>query len=347
MIILPRSTFILGIVPLFCAGIAAAQVSEPPSLESIAAPLLQARTYCESGKWATWFPGAPSFSETRYRVCAHSDGRFKYVENPGQAGQLEIWSDGRRLYRYVEYGRGYQEHDLSERAAEHWYDRPRETVPALHSRLFRWATRSPAGLDLLGSLRGYRINEALSDPRQTVYEYWDNERRGSARIRVAAADRSIVRYENWYDGTLRGYLEITARQVDQPIADAELGREVPLLARYSLMNNPAVFIAGLFVVAAIAGLAFWTWFFARAEDPEKGARVLRRLWRIFAWALAAVAALLGVLAVATWGGSGHPPAIFFVMAMAAWAAIAFALAACFLLTSYAGRALAGRSKSEG
>ena len=346
-LVFPRSTFILRAVPLLCALIAAAQASEPVSLESLAAPLLQARTYCESGKWGTRFPGAPSWTETRYRVCADSDGRFKYVENPGQPGQLEIWSDGRRLYRYVEYGRGFQQHDLSERAAEHWYDRPRETAPALHSRLFRWATRSPAGLDLLGSLRDYRVNDGLSDPRQTVYELRDSDGRGSARIHVAAADGAIVRYESWYDGALRGYLEITAREVDRPLADSEVGREVPLLTRYSPGNNLPVFLAGLFVVVAIAGLVFWTWIFARAEDPETAARVPRRLWRIFAWALAVVTALLGLLAVVTWGGSGHPPAIFFVMAMAAWAAIAFGLAACFLLASHAGRALARRQKSEG
>jgi hypothetical protein len=330
------------IVPLLYAVIAVAQAAEPVPLESLAAPLLKARTYCESGKWATWFQADPSFSETHYRICAHSDGRFKYVQNPGRPGQLEIWSDGRILHRYVDYGRGYQQYDLSERAAEDWYGRPRETVPALHSRLFRWATRSPAGLDLLGSLRGYQINDALSDPRHTVYEHWDSDRRGGARIQVATADGAIVRYENWYDGTLRSYIEITARQVDQLVADSELGQEVPLTARYSLQNNPRAFVAGLFAVAVIAGLVFWTWLFARAEDPENVARVRRRLWRLFAWALAGVAALLGFLAAITWGGSGHPPAIFYVMGLAVLAAIAFGLAACFLLASYVGQALAGK-----
>src|SRR6185436_3479900 len=104
-------------------------------------------------------------------------------------------------------------------------------------------------------------------------------------------------------------LEVTAREIDQPVADAELGREVPLTARFSWQNNPRVVVAGLFVVAAIAGLAFWTWLFARAEYSEDIVSLRNRLWRIFAWALAAVTAMLGFLAVVTWGGSGHPPAI--------------------------------------
>jgi hypothetical protein len=333
---------VLLVVPLLCAVVATAQASAPVPLESLAAPLLKARTYCESGKWGTKFQADPSFSETRYRVCAHHDGRFKYVVHPGQPQQLAIWSDGRKLHRYVEYGGSYRQYDLSGLDAQSEYGRAREPTPALHSRLFREATRSPAGLDLAGSLRGYRINDELSDPRHTVYELQDSDRRVSARIRVAVADGAIVRFESWYGGALTGYVEITAREVDQPLADSELVHAVPLLARVSPANNPSGFVAGLFVVAAIAGLAFWTRRFARAEDPQDVARVRRRLWRLYAWALAAVATLLGLLTVATWGGSGHPPAIAYVMVLAVLAAIAFGLAACFLLLSYVGQLLARR-----
>ncbi len=336
----------LLVVPLLYAVIAVAQAAEPVPLESLAAPMLKARTYCESGKRGSRIGSDPSFGETRYRVCAHRDGRFKYVENLGETHQFVIWSDGRRLHRYVEYGRGYQQYDLAKRDAGHAYDQPREPTPALHSRLFRAATRSPMGLDLLGSLRGYRINGELSDMQQTVYESWDSDRRGSARIRVAVADGNIIRYESWYDEILRSYVEITAREVDQPLADSELGHEVPLLARYSLGNNPSVFVAGLFVVAAIAGLVFWTWFFARAKDPEDIAHVRRRLWRFFGWAFAVVVTVLGLLTVVTWGGSGHPPAIVYVMVLAALAAVAFGLAACFLLSSYAGQALSGSRSAK-
>ena len=331
----------LLVIPLL-AVIAAARAAEPAPLESLAAPLLKARTYCESGKWGTRFGSDPYMGETSYRVCAHSDGRFKFVRDPGQPQQLVIWSDGRRLHRYVVYSRTYHQYELSARDAVSEYERPRETAPALHSRLFRWATRSPAGQGLLGSLRGYRINDELSDARHTVYEQRDSDGRGSARIRVAAADGSIVRYEAWYDGTLRSYLEVTSREVDRPLAESDIGHDVPLLARLSPQNNPHGFVAGLFIIAAIAGLAFWTRRFARAEYPEDVVDLRRRLWRYFAWSLGAVVTVLLLLTVATWGGSGHPPAIAYVMVMAVLAAIAFGLMACFLLLSYAAQALAGK-----
>ena len=315
-------------------------------LESLAAPLLQAKTYCESGKFGARIGSDPSFGETRYRVCANSDGRFKYVENPGQPHQLVIWSDSRKLHRYVEYGGGYQQYDLAARGSEHVYERPRETVPALHSRLFRWATRSGAGRDLPGSLRGYQVNDELSDPQHTVYEYWDNDRRGGARIHVTAADGAIVRYESLYDGTLRGFVEIASREVGRPLADSELAHEIPLMTRYSPSNNAPVFIGGLFVFTAVVGLVFWTWCFARSEYPEDIAELRRRFWRYFTWAFAAVATVLGLLAVATSGGSGHPPAIVYVMVMASLAAIVFGLMATFLLSSYLGQALSGKFKQR-
>ena len=145
------------VVPLFAVLAAAAQAAEPVPLESVAAPLLQAQTYCESGKFG--FSTGPNdpLPQYHYRVCAHRDGRFKYVESPGQASQIVTWSDGRTLHRYVEYGRNYQQRDLNARGADHFYDKPQETTPALHSRVLRQATRGGAGLDLLGSLRDYRV----------------------------------------------------------------------------------------------------------------------------------------------------------------------------------------------
>ena len=132
------------------------------------------------------------------------------------------WSDGRTLYRYVEYGRAYQQHDLAARGAEHLYDKPREAAPALHSRLFRSATRSGAGLDLAGSLRGYQVNRELSNERHIVYERQDGDRRRGERIRVAAADGAFVRHEGLYDGVVRSYVQIEKREADRPLADAAL-----------------------------------------------------------------------------------------------------------------------------
>jgi hypothetical protein len=322
-----------------CAVLATAlQAAEPVALESLAASLLQAQTYCETGRFGSAVTPNEPLPEHHYRVCAHRDGRFKYVESPGQTSQIVTWSDGRTLHRYVEYSRNYQQRDLAARDADHFYDKPQEKTPALHSRLLRRATRSGAGLDLLGSLRDYRLNAELSDARQTVYERRNFDPRGSERVRVSTADGAFVRHENLYDGIVRGYVEIAARQVDQPLADAELVYDVPLLARYSLQNNAPVFISGLFVLAALAGLAFWVRRFARAEHPYDVVRHRRRLWRLFAWAFGGVAAVLGLLAAVTWGGSGHPPAIAYVMVMGVLAAIGFGLVACFLLLSYVAQA---------
>lgn len=315
---------------------AAVQAADPVPLESLAASLLQAQTYCESGKFGSSVgPGDP-LPEHTYRVCAHRDGRFKYVESPGQPSQIVTWSDGSTVHRYVEYSRNYQQHRIGARTD--FYERPREAAPVLHSRLFRVATRSGAGLDLLGSLRGYRVNAELSDTSHIVYERPNEDQRGSERIRVATADGAIVRHDSLYGGIVRGYVQISARQVDQALADAELAHEVPLLARYSLQNNAPVFVSGLFALAALAGLAFWARRFARAEHPYDVISGRRRLWRVFAWALGGVAALLGLLAAVTWGGSGHPPAIAYVMVLAVLAAIGFGLVACFLLLSYVAQA---------
>jgi hypothetical protein len=326
------------VAPLFAILAAAVQAADPGPLESLAAPLLKAQTYCESGKFGASVQQNEAPPENHYRVCAHANGRFKYVESPGQPFQIVTWSDGRTLHRYVEYSRNYQQRDLAPDG--HLYERPREEAPALHSRLFRAATRRGAGLDLLGSLRGYRVNAELSDTRHTVYERQVNDRRGSERIRVAKADGGIVRYESVSDGVVRSYVEIT-REVDRPLADADLSHDVPLFARFSPQNNALVFFAGLFVVTALAGLAFWARLFARAEHPYDVVSLRRRLWRIFAWAFGAVAALLGLLTAVTWGGSGHPPAIAYVMALAVLAAIGFGLVACFLLASYLAQARRG------
>ena len=327
------------VVPLFAVLAAAAQAAEPVPLESVAAPLLQAQTYCESGKFG--FSTGPNdpLPQHHYRVCAHRDGRFKYVESPGQTAQIVTWSDGRTLHRYVEYGRNYQQRDLNARGADHFYDKPEEKTPALHSRVLRQATRGGAGLDLLGSLRDYRVNPELSDARRTVYERQDGDRRGSERIGVATADGAIQRYERLYDGVVRGYIEITERQVGYPLDDADLAYEVPPPTRFSLQNNPRVFVSGLFVMTALVGTAFWAWRFRRAEHWYDVASNRRRLWRIYAWAFGSVAAVLGFLAAITWGSPGHPPAIVFVMALAALAGVGFGLVACFLLSSYLAQAL--------
>jgi hypothetical protein len=277
-------------------------------------------------------------------VCAHEDGRFKFVQDPGRPGQVTVWSDNRRLHRYVEYGRGYQTYALNDPEAGHIYGPPREASPALHSRLFRWATRTGAGLDLSRSLQDYRINDGLSDARSAVYERFDTDHKGSARIHVNVQDRAIVRYETFYGGALRGFVEVSARELDRPLSEEDLSANVPVTARLSLQNNPAGFIAGLFLGDAALGLAFWWWRLSRAGGAEGVARLRRWLWRLWIWAFVAVTLVLGALAALTWGGSGHPPAIVYVLVMGVWAAGAFGLFACFLLASHVAQACSrGRS----
>jgi hypothetical protein len=324
---------------LFALLAAAARSAEPPSLESLAAPLLQAQTYCESGSFgASTGPNDP-LPGNRYRVCAHRDGRFKYVQSPGEASQIVTWSDGRKLHRYVEYGGGYQQRDLAARDAGDFYEKPRETVPALHSVLFRWATRGGAGLDLLGSLRDYRVNAELSDARRTVHERMDGDRRGGTRIRVATANGAFMRYERLYDGVVRGYVEIAERRVDLPLDESDLGYEVPLTTRSSWQNNPRVFLSGLFLLTALVGAVFWAWRFRRAVHPYDVVSDRRRYWRVFAWAFGAVAASFGALAALSWNVPGHPPPFFFIVGFAGLAGIGFGLVACFLLSSYVIQAL--------
>lgn len=316
----------------------------PVPLESLAAPLLGARTYCESGKWGASIGPEQPLAISTYRVCAHQDGRFKYVQDPGQPQQLVLWSDNRKLHRYVTYGRGYQAYDLDRPGADHEYGKTREPAPALHSRLFRWATRTGAGLDLAGSLRGYEVNRELSNDREWTYERFDSDRRGGSRIRVNAPDGAITRYESLYGGVLRGFVEVSAREVDLPLTDADLAHEVPLTARFSLQNNASAFIAGLFAATALAGIAFWSIRFSANRGLGDFAGTRRRLWRYFAMLLGVAAGLLALLAALTWGGSGHPPAIVYVFALAVWAAIGFGLVACFLLTSYPAQAFVVRNK---
>jgi hypothetical protein len=332
---------------LFLAWLAAmAQAADPVLLESLVAPLLKARTYCESGKWGASISPADPLSSNTYRVCAHEDGRFKYVQDPGLPQQITRWSDKRKLHRYVSYGGGYQAYDLASLDAGSEYGKTREPVPSMHSRLFRAATRTGAGLDLPGSLRDYQVNPQLSDHRQTTYERFDSDRRGGSRIRVNAADGSIVRFESLYGGVVREFVEVSAREVDRTLTEADLAHEVPLTARFSPQNNVAGFFALLFAATALAGLAYWSIRFARNRGIEDFADTRPRLWRYFAMALGSVAGVLALLAALTWGGSGHPPAIVFVAVLAVWAAIGFGLVACLLLVSYPAEALVRRSRRQ-
>lgn len=315
----------------------AALAQEPVSIESVAARYLAAKTYCETGKWAMRYEQAQSISPPiAFTGCAHHDGRFKHVEHADQQRKIMNWSDdGIRLHRYSEYGRHFGNFSLGDHVVSAWGYR-RESLPALHSRLFTWDSARLAGKDVAAALPLYRLSPALSTPEYWVFERPGEDGKTSERLRVSVKDRALVRYEALRGSDVMRYVEITSQEIDRPLTDADLSYEIPFFARYSLQNNPTVFIAGLFAAALAAGALFWGWLFARAEYREDVLRMRRRLWKVQIWALVVTAAILGVLALITSSGrdSGHPPAIVMVIILAVWAAVGFALLASFTLASY-------------
>ncbi|MNC87473.1 hypothetical protein D3C83_32020 [compost metagenome] len=90
----------------------------------------------------------------------------------------------------------------------------------------------------------------------------------------------------------------------------------------------------LAIAVLLAGFGVWGRAFSRAEDPDDVVHYRGRAWRFLLWAFLGTVALLAALTAATWGGSGHPPAIAYVMVLAVFAAIGFGLAAAFVLASY-------------
>jgi hypothetical protein len=66
------------------------------------------------------------------------------------------------------------------------------------------------------------------------------------------------------------------------------------------------------------------------------------LWKVQFWIYGVIGALLAVLGVISLPGGGHPPAIFFVLALVAWVGIAFAMTGLFTLASYPAQLIARR-----
>ncbi|MBI3043713.1 MAG: hypothetical protein HYY78_12915 [Betaproteobacteria bacterium] len=326
--------------------------AEPVSFEPIAARYLGAETYCETGKWG--MRDAPEFGYTQvsFARCAHSDGRFKLIEFADRPLKVITWARAGQYYRYFESGRHYGEYSPDDPIFySSPYGRRGETYPAFLSRMFPWRTVSPAERsEPARHLDAYQVNPALSTPQHTVYERLaDAPRKEAERVWVLNRDQSIVRWEGLRDGVVLRFVEIASQEANRPLADEDLSHDVPLFARFSLQNSPAVFITGLFVAVGVTGMLFWAWIFRRASSPEDVVRGRRRLWRVQFWTFGGIAVLLAGLAVLTLIGrdSGHPPAIVIVIVMAVWCAVAFALMACFTLTSYPAQWLFGGVRKPG
>jgi hypothetical protein len=311
-----------------------AYAQAPASLAPIADRYLRAETYCETGKWGMRDPPALGYTQVSFARCAHGDGRFKLIEFADRPRKFIIWADGKKHYRYSESARVYQEYPVDRPYINSPYGARGEVFPAFLSPLFPWRVVRGSG-GTASRLEEWVASEALSTPRHTIYErFTGDDRRSGERIWVLNQERSIVRWEGLQGGEVHRFVDIASQEINRTLADGDLAHEVPLLARYSLQNNPRVFVLAIFVLAGLAGILFWVWLFARGASPDDVALKRRKLWRFQLWTFGVAAAVLAALAVLSIGSTGHPPAIVFVFVLAIWCAGIFGLAALFTLTSY-------------
>jgi hypothetical protein len=318
----------LALLPLW------SMAQEPLSVESVAAGYFGLQSYCDAGK-RSWRddPKRPYTQELAFTRCARADGRFKYVESEPRGGATAKWSDGKQVYRYLAWGRRYQELPFNDGSLYGFYEVRSEVFPVFVFELFSNDARSLVRKDQRASyLRSFTPDAARSTPEHTVFERMDPGARSGERLWIRNAGRKIVRHESLRDGGVVRLVEVGWLEVNRPLSDAELWHETPLLARYSLMNNPAVFMSGLVVAAGLLGTLFWALLVGLGISI---AAKRRRLWLAQAWGFGAIALLLGALALLTaGGGGGHPPAIVYVWVLAIWAGVAFAMSALFTLASY-------------
>ena len=255
------------------------------------------------------------------------------METDPRTGASEVkWADAKHIYRWLEWGRRYQELPFNDASLYGYYEVRSEIFAVFVFEAFSSDARSLVRKDERARyLRSFSANAALSTPQYTVFERLDPGGRSGERLWVRSADRSIFRHQSLRDGGVVRLVEVEAFEMNRALGDAELRHKVPLLARYSLMNNPQAFMGGLVVAAGILGAAFWTLLAVLGMDL---AAKRRRLWLAQAWGFGVIAVLLGALAALTAGGGGHPPAIVYVYVLGVWCAVAFGMSALFTLASY-------------
>ena len=341
----------LALVPLSGVG------EEPLSIESIAAGYFSANSYCDAGKRGRRDEPAHRYTEELFERCARRDGRFKYVEKRAQGAILVNWSDSKQYYRYLPLGRRYQELSFDDSSLfDHYRDRS-QIFPVFVFELFSEEPRRLGDrAERARYLQSYAANSALSTAQYTVFERSETLT-DSANVRIVwrerlwvlNADRSIVKFERLKDEDVLRFVEITSREVDRPLTDADLWYDAPLLARYSASNNLPAFIGGLIIAASLLGALFWGWLLVRTTAMDEVLRKRRRLWQWQLISFGGVAIVLAALAAFSPGG-GHPPAIVFVYALGVWCAVAFGMTAAFILASYPlvllFRVLATRNRRE-
>jgi len=319
---------------------------EPVSLESVAAGYFGAETYCETAIWGTRQDPARDFSSAPlFSRCAHRDGRFKVVFPHKEV----LWSDGKKYYRHNDAANFYREIPLDDDFLRSFDGNRGEVYPVYFSRLLnRYSPNAPDRAST-SYFRTYKLSRALSTSVHSVFERHDDENHtNSERLWVRNADKAIVRYEGLRNGAILHFVEVTSMEVNRPLTDADLTHRTPPFTRFSLANNPVVFIAGLFAAAAIAAALFWGRLITRAAGQDGIARTRRRLWRAQFWMLRGIAIVLPLLAVLAIiiPGKGHPPGLWLVIVLAMWCAVGFALAATFTLMSHPVEWLFSRSARD-
>jgi hypothetical protein len=318
----------------------------PASLETVAKRYHGAETYCERGKWGMRDSPAHGYTQIPFARCARRDGRFKLTEYPDTTHRMVSWTDGAKFYRYGEGAGVYQEYPADQPYFSFAYAARGELYPGFLSPLFPWRPAMPGGDEPLARLEAFQASGALSNTHHTVYERYVGAQRGTGeRVWVLSKDQSIVRWEGLQGGEVIRFVEIASQEINPALADDDLSYAVPLFTRFSLQNNPKVFVAGLFIACALAGMLFWSWLLARAGDIE---RTRRRLWRFQLWTFGVGAVVLAALAILASIGrdTGHPPAILLVFVLAIWCAGLFGLTALFTLTSYPARWLLERRQAR-
>ena len=318
---------------------AAAWAQEPVTVESVAQAYFASSSYCDAGKWVQRLaPGQTATREETFQRCVSRDGRFKRVESMGPAGREIRWSDGKLFYRYLPQYERYQALSLDDSVTYGLYRNRTEIYPAFIFELFSAEPRvftDPSRRTAY--LKAFVPSPGASNAQYTVFEHPVPGTRWSERLWIVNADRSIARWESFENDVLMRYTEVRSHQFNRALGEADLSYEAPVLARYSLMNNPQVFISALIAAPGVLGLLVWPWLPRAAYDKR------RLLWKLQFWVYGALGAVLLLLAALTFpGGGGHPPAIFFVLGMAAWVAIAFAMTGLFTLASYPAELIARR-----
>ncbi len=338
---------LLSLALWLLAGAAAAQ---EPSFEAVAERYFAAETYCDAGKrLIDHGPPLNTKHGEAFERCAHRDGRFRWIENPGDRGSIVNWSDGEMHHRYFLYNKLYQHQSFTDGVDYDLYRNRSELYPVF---LFRFLIEEPRELTEKARrtewVRSFKPDAALSTPETTVFvRMAPPHLAGSERLYVRTKDKMIVRHEGVRNGTVVRTTELASAELNRPLGPADLSYAVPLYYRFSPQSNPKAFVAILFAVVLLSGFGAWGLIFARAADPQNVVDGRRLLWRIQKWAGILVAALLGILAVVTSIGpqSGHPPAIVFVFLLGILAAIGFGLVACFTLASYPVQWLRARSRT--